>query len=125
VGAFSSLEQNRHIRNIFIDEEHITSMAIGFIILLGILAITLIYLHQFQRWHGPMVNFSLYSVILIFLSTAIYVYIQNPVNFDSLEGIFQYFQTYLSWWSSTVRKGGNLIGYVVHQDWGVNSTIGS
>jgi len=97
-------------------------MAAGFILMVIILIAVIIYLYQAQNWHGPIVNFIIIVAILLTLTSIFVVYSRNPVDFSSPQGFIEFTKAYFQWWGSLVKNTKGIAGYVINQDWGVNTT---
>jgi len=81
------------------------------------------YLYQSQNLHGPFINFLIAVAILLMVISLGLVYVSSSANLTTFNGVMSYIKAYFSWVSSIISSGSNVVGYVVNQDWGVNSSI--
>ncbi len=97
-------------------------MVLFLIIIALFVIVVLVYLYRSQAIHGPVINFLLAALLLFVVVSVGYVYIKSNVEISSLDGIVALTKIYLHWLGGLFKNTGNIAGYVVKQDWGLNST---
>jgi len=62
-------------------------------------------------------------ILFIFLAlTASYVGIKSGADLKSFDSIVKVTKVYFSWLGSIIHNMVGITGYVIHQDWAINST---
>src|SRR3989344_9391391 len=97
-------------------------MVLFLIIIAVFVIVVLVYLYRSQAIHGPVINFLIAALLLFIIITVGYVYIKSDVEISNLDGIVALTKVYLHWLGGLLKNTGNIAGYVVRQDWGLNST---
>ena len=93
------------------------------IILLFFLIIIIFYLYQSQRVHGPVINFLIILAVLFLILSIGFFFVNSSSNLSNFNGVLGFIKGYFSWLISIVDNGSQIVGYVINQDWGLNSTF--
>ncbi len=80
------------------------------------------YQNRYQSFQGGLFNLIVIGLLLFFVFTAAYVYLTTKSNFGSFGEVVSFAKIYFSWLGNFMTGTKNVVGYVVEQDWGVNST---
>ena len=92
-------------------------------LIIGAIIIVLVFV--INRVQNTRSGVSYYIVLgmLLFFSVSLY-YIDNKYNLNlaSFDGFVQAGRIYYSWGASLFHNAANVGGYVVKQDWGLNTT---
>jgi|SRR3989344_7026045 len=93
------------------------------IILLLFLIFIIFYLYQSQRIHGPVINFLIILVVLFLILSLGLFFVNSSADLGSFNGFLGFVKGYFGWLISIVDNGSKTVGYIINQDWGLNSTI--
>ena len=92
------------------------------LIIIGLLAVIILFVKAKELRHQYFYK-GLAVLILLFLGSIAFVWITSGINISTYEGFLSLGKTYFGWLGSLANNLGNIGGYAVKHDWGVNSTI--
>jgi hypothetical protein len=82
------------------------------------------YQNKYQSFQGVVFNFIIVGVLLFLIFSVAFVYTTSEVSLKSLQGVLDFGKLYFSWLGQFFVQSKNAVGYVINQNWGVNSTSG-
>lgn len=80
------------------------------------------YQNRYQSFQGNIFNFVVIGLLLFFVFTASYVYINSASDLTSFKGVSDFLKLYFTWLGGFLNGTKDVVGYAVKQDWGLNST---
>lgn len=97
-------------------------MALLLIVIVVFVIVVLVYLYRSQAIHGPVINFLIAALLLFVVLSLGYVYLNSDVDISNLDGWVELSKSYFHWLGALLKNTGNIAGYAVKQEWGINST---
>lgn len=93
----------------------------GWILVAFIIAVVLVVIKAINKKQAIAVKLTV--VMFVFAAISIgYVFISNDVDLTSFRGFASAIGLYFSWIGNIGSNFGGLSGYVIGQDWGLNTT---
>jgi len=80
------------------------------------------YQNKYQNFQGNIFNIIVTLLIIVILFSVGYVYATNSVSLKSLNGFLEFGKLYLGWLKGLLANTKDIVGYVINQEWGLNST---
>ncbi len=80
------------------------------------------YQNKYQSFQGVIFNVLVIGVLIFFLFSVSYVYINTDPSLGSFGGFVEFVKVYLSWVAGFFGNVGHVSGYVINQNWGGNVT---
>ena len=95
---------------------------IVFLILAVIIIIFLVnsYQNKYQSFQGVVFNILVIVFLFFFLASTIYVYLSSDISIASFGNVIEFGKVYFAWIIGFFKTIGNIAGYVIKQNWGVN-----
>lgn len=87
-----------------------------------LIALVIIAFIKFKELGHKTKFFLLALLVIMFLMTVSYVYLQTKPDLTNYSGLKMFGHSYLSWLASLGGNMKGITGYAVQQDWGINRT---
>jgi len=94
----------------------------NFILIVIVLLVAAVAYFKFRESKSHLFYRTLAVIILLFLSSVVYVWLTSGINLRDYDGFLSLGKMYYSWLSSLFHNVGSITGYVAKHDWGVNAT---
>lgn len=94
-----------------------------FLVIAIVLVLLLVFKFKEIRHKIGLIAIALILVFLVFSFTQVYK--SNGGDLKSFDGVTKVGKLYFSWLGSIIKNVGNIGGYAIHRDWGLNLTNSS
>ena len=98
-------------------------VVLGLFVLVACIYFVNSYQNKYQSFQGNVFNTLAVAFIVFVLGSVGYVYASSKTNVSNLEGIIQFFKLYYNWFILFIKNTGRVAGYVVKQNWTINSSF--
>lgn len=91
-------------------------------ILIALVVLLVVFLFKFKEVRHRFGLIVVIILLIFFVVSFSKIYSANDIDIGTFDGIVSAGKIYMSWLGNFAKNMGRVGGYVINQDWGLNST---